>query len=185
MAIKSLRGQAAVSLTEASVKAGTLRGQAAIEYITTYGWALLVLVIIIAAIFSTGILSPSYLISEECTLGPNLPCNFQLYQEGTSLNITLNITNGFGYKINITDFTANLSEEQMYFVFGNLPQKGLESGDSVKLVGYINPYSSSKNSIKKIKSQVKYYSCAPEINMDCLLDNNEHIISGRIVGRIS
>ncbi len=162
-----------------------LRGQAAVEYITTYGWALLVLVIILAAIFSTGILSPSYLVSEECTLGPNLPCNFQLYQDGTSLKLALNITNGFGYKINVTEFTANITEEQKYFVFSNLPQTGLESGDSVKLIGQITSYSSSKNSIKKIKAEVKYYACAPETNMECLLDNNVHVISGRIVGRVS
>lgn len=36
-----------------------LRGQAALEYLMTYGWALVVIIIVIAALFALGILTPA------------------------------------------------------------------------------------------------------------------------------
>lgn len=47
----TLRGQAAIELPS-SGNARHLRGQAAMEYLMTYGWAVLVIVIVIAALFS-------------------------------------------------------------------------------------------------------------------------------------
>lgn len=175
------KGQAAIK--RPAVSAGTLRGQAAIEYLMTYGWAILVLVIITAAIFSTGILSPTYLVSEECSLGSTFPCTFQLFNDGGTLKLVLNITNGFGYKINITKLDIMMQDEKKSFVFASGVPTAVESGDSISIEGTISGYTAPKNTIKKMRAEVTYYSCAPEINKDCGLVN-EHIISGRVVGTV-
>jgi len=43
------------------------RGQSALEYLMTYGWALIVLVIVVAALFFLGILNPSTYQGKTCT----------------------------------------------------------------------------------------------------------------------
>ena len=47
--MKTMKGEAAISLNK--FKARHLKGQAAMEYLMTYGWMLLVVVIVIAALF--------------------------------------------------------------------------------------------------------------------------------------
>ncbi len=51
-----------------------MKGQAAMEYLMTYGWALVALVVVIAALMATGVFNPSYMVSEECTMQPDLSC---------------------------------------------------------------------------------------------------------------
>lgn len=46
--LKSLRGQAAIE--KAPLSARTLHGQAAMEYLMTYGWAILVIVVVLAVL---------------------------------------------------------------------------------------------------------------------------------------
>ena len=50
------------------------KGQAAMEFLMTYGWALLVVLIVIAALAFFGLLNPSRYLPEKCTLGPGLTC---------------------------------------------------------------------------------------------------------------
>ncbi len=90
----------------------------------------------------------------------------------------------------MTDFTANLTEDQKEFVITRVSpaaDSAIDSGGSITLTGSLSPHTAAKNSIKKIKIETAYYSCAPEINKDCILDPtiNVHTISGRIVGRVA
>ncbi|MBI2079991.1 hypothetical protein HYT84_04445 [Candidatus Micrarchaeota archaeon] len=160
-----------------------IRGQVAIEYLATYGWALLLLVIVIGAIISTGVLTPTYLISEECNLGPSLPCNFIAYGDDTSTSVDMTVTNGFGYKILISKFAvtpekADVSAEE------TIPE--FNSGDQKKLTfDFPNVGGLSKNNIEKFKTEIIYVSCAPEINEKC--EENEdlkHTLNGRITARV-
>ena len=62
-----------------------MKGQSAIEYLMTYGWAIAILIIILGLLFTSGLFSPSYLVNEECELGPNFPCDsredFRIYAD--------------------------------------------------------------------------------------------------------
>ncbi len=42
------------------------KGQGALEYLMTYGWAILVIVIVVAALFALGILNPGTYVQENC-----------------------------------------------------------------------------------------------------------------------
>ena len=159
------------------------KGQAAVEYLMTYGWAILVLVIILMSIVSTGVLSPSYLVSEECNLGPNLPCNFQVFSDGANTKLLMNVTNGFGYTIKLTKFDITLPEENKNFIISSGVPTKIESGSNIIIEAKLTSYTSSINTVKKMKAEASYYSCAPEINKNCdpII---EHKISGRLIGRV-
>ncbi|MCX8205857.1 MAG: hypothetical protein N3H30_01365 [Candidatus Micrarchaeota archaeon] len=75
-----------------------LRGQAAMEYLMTYGWALIAIVVVLSVLYSVGVFDPQQYMSEECMFQPSLQCkSMQLSkQSGT---FTLILHNGLGYRI--------------------------------------------------------------------------------------
>jgi len=52
----------------------TKRAQAALEFLTTYGWAFLVILIMIGALAYFGVLNPSNLVPDTCTAGDGFTC---------------------------------------------------------------------------------------------------------------
>jgi len=51
-----------------------MRGQAATEFLMTYGWALLVVAVAIGALAFFGVLSPDRFLPEKCTLDAGYHC---------------------------------------------------------------------------------------------------------------
>ena len=77
------------------------RGQAAMEFLMTYGWAILVVLIAIGALAYFGVLNPSRFLPRSCTLMPGLECNdFKVASDNT---VHIFIRNGMGDSI---DFSA-------------------------------------------------------------------------------
>jgi len=79
------------------------RSQAAIEFLMTYGWALLIVFILIGALWYFGFLDPSAMIPEKCTV-PILRCKDFLFVKETFdefewLNINLSLENNAGHSI--------------------------------------------------------------------------------------
>ena len=71
------------------------KGQAAMEFLMTYGWALLVVLIAIGALAFFGVLNPSKFLPSQCILGPGLACeDFKV--DGSSEKIFINVRNGMG-----------------------------------------------------------------------------------------
>ncbi len=67
------------------------QGQAALEFLTTYGWAFLVILIMIAALSYFGILSPSKILPDRCNFGPEIGCiNHLIGTNGVSLKLKNN-----------------------------------------------------------------------------------------------
>jgi len=50
-------------------------GQAALEFLTTYGWAFLVILVMIGALAGFGILTPSNFLPNRCNFASELPCS--------------------------------------------------------------------------------------------------------------
>ncbi len=167
-----------------------MRGQAAIEYLMNYGWAVFVLAVVISAILFTGIFNPNYFVMEECYLGPSLSCNSQLIGQQADTKLLINITNRLGYKVklkNITFSAENLGKQGMNsasFVFSN---GKMDSGDSnVSSVLFTGPAQPRKNTVKKISLTLSYYICAEEVNPLC--DETPpylRTVSGRIVAQVN
>jgi hypothetical protein len=50
------------------------KGQAALEFLTTYGWAFLVILVMIGALAYFGVLNPKSFLPSRCSFGPEIDC---------------------------------------------------------------------------------------------------------------
>lgn len=88
------------------------KGQVALEYLVTYGWALLALVIVVALLIASGAFSPGAFSSQECVFQPDLPCSaFILYKNSDEKStLKFNVANGLGYPIKVTGITYTATD---------------------------------------------------------------------------
>ncbi len=82
------------------------KGQAALEFLTTYGWAFLVILVMIGALAGFGILSPKNLLPNRCNLGPELSCEEAQVTYNNSLVYV--IRNSMSDSIKINSETATI-----------------------------------------------------------------------------
>lgn len=79
------------------------RAQAAMEFLMTYGWAILIVLIAIAALAYFGILSPGRLLPSSCILFSGIACtDFRVTPE----TVSILVQNGFGKKIEILEVNS-------------------------------------------------------------------------------
>jgi len=90
------------------------KGQAALEFLTTYGWAFLVILVMIGALAYFGVLNPSRFVPDTCTFSAAFLCDDHVINAGSVIvklrnNIeAINITNitlrdldsGVNYEVN-------------------------------------------------------------------------------------
>lgn len=79
------------------------KGQAAMEFLMTYGWAILAAVIVIAVLASFGVFSPGKYIPNKCLLTAPLGC---VAGTADTTGIQIEVRNGAGDTITITDLTV-------------------------------------------------------------------------------
>ena len=93
------------------------KSQAALEFLTTYAWAFLVIIIMIGALAYFGVLSPSKLLPERCNFGSEIACNKDLLVAtsvagdnvvgGAADNaVTMRLRNGAGTQLTVTGATV-------------------------------------------------------------------------------
>jgi len=87
------------------------KGQAALEFLMTYGWAILVVLVVIGALAYFGVLNPDSLVPDKCTLTTGISCDdHQITGNASGVDdnamIQLSLGNGQGRQIEITDITA-------------------------------------------------------------------------------
>ncbi len=87
-----------------------MKSQAAMEFILTYGWAILVVLIAIGALSFFGVLKPQGLLPATCELGPGFACkDFAIYN--TTNNISMKLINGFGKNFEV--FVIYVNKESL------------------------------------------------------------------------
>lgn len=68
------------------------RAQAAIEFLTTYAWAILAILILIGALMYFDILSPSKFLPDRCNLGAEISCKeYVIKEDGLRLKLFNNV----------------------------------------------------------------------------------------------
>lgn len=87
------------------------KGQAAFEFLTTYGWAFLVILIMVGTLAYFGILNPSEVLPNRCTMGAEFQClDYQV--SATQNTFRLRLKNGAGESITLLSATSiDLSSE--------------------------------------------------------------------------
>jgi uncharacterized protein (UPF0333 family) len=79
------------------------KAQAAMEFLMTYGWAILVVLVAIGALAYFGVLSPSKFVPDTCQFGPGISCDdFKV----TTTGATFIIRNGMGQDITVYGLKA-------------------------------------------------------------------------------
>jgi hypothetical protein len=77
------------------------RGQAALEFLSTYGFAFLIILVMIGALSYFGVLNPSNFLPDRCSMS-NLRCEqFQLTSDGTTIDFSAEIQNTAGETITV------------------------------------------------------------------------------------
>lgn len=157
-----------------------MRGQAAVEYLTTYGWAILALVIVLGVLVSTGVFSPSYLVNEECSFGNTLKCDVALFNQAGATTMKVRFFNGFPYKVNIKDLQLQGNDGTQLTAFPtDIP---LESGSDYTFEADVLGSQLPADSLKRFTGNLTYVSCAPELGPTC--STVEHTITGRVTARV-
>ncbi len=152
------------------------KAQAALEFLTTYGWAFLVILIMIGTLAYFGILSPGKILPNRCTIGPEFDCiDYQISATGNTFKLRLK--NNGGEPITIQSITldsetatkfacatppANLaiwkSGEVIDFVWSgcNPAAAGMVPGEKGKVLMKITYYfvASGSNYAKEVNGEV-------------------------------
>ena len=99
------------------------KSQAAMEFLMTYGWAILVVLAAIAALAYFGVLSPEKFLPEKCLIETGFTC---ISSKVESTQSTLILLNGLGRSVEVTNIdiggcsttftTTVLSGDQATFV---------------------------------------------------------------------
>ena len=114
-----------------------MKGQAAMEFLMTYGWALLIVLVAIGVLATFGVFSGRG-VGEACLLGPGLACTSKIVYKQVSPQISerfeMMIVNGFGKDMDelfitinprgqrcpgITGYVASLKFFQLYPLFSD------------------------------------------------------------------
>jgi hypothetical protein len=91
----------------------SFKGQAALEFMMTYGWAILVVLAAIGALSYFGILNPARFTPDTCLASSGFACPGKPIVNDTS--IMFSIVNGLGYRValpnlpNVADLSTTLS----------------------------------------------------------------------------
>lgn len=76
------------------------KGQAALEFLMTYGWAILVVLVVIGALAYFGVLNPNILVPEKCTLATGISCDD--YTMSATDDLMFRFGNGMGRDVIVT-----------------------------------------------------------------------------------
>lgn len=84
------------------------KAQGALEFLMTYGWAFLVILIMIGALAYFGVLSPTKFLPERCTFGSQFLCkDYLISSDGSSADVTVKLQNNLGQAIYVNNTLTN------------------------------------------------------------------------------
>ena len=82
------------------------KGQAAMEFLMTYGWAILVVIAAIAALAYFGVLDPARLLPERCQFPAGMDCIDKASVDGTADTITVALRNNVAFAVTVDDINV-------------------------------------------------------------------------------
>jgi len=151
------------------------------EYLVTYGWALLVLFVVVAFLITSGAFSANSFAAQECVLQPDLSCSpFVLYRDGADTVLLFSLTNGLGFPIEVESIeytTTGIGASGRVVRNGEMPTPAGTIGSGDKMAfrqvfsGDTQP---SANDFRTIYVELEYKNCK---NSPC---SGPYVTSGRI-----
>jgi len=83
------------------------KSQSSLEFLVTYGWAILGVMIVVSALIYFGIFNTSRYVNDFCNFGEQLKCEDYILNSTGGLGLKLR--NNFGVSIDITEFVVRSS----------------------------------------------------------------------------
>jgi len=84
------------------------KAQSAMEFLTTYGWALLIAIVVIGALVYFGVLNPSLFISDRCNFPGQVKCSsFSTLTTVHGSIVNMSISNLLGKRIVVLNSTVS------------------------------------------------------------------------------
>ncbi|MCX6774188.1 MAG: hypothetical protein NTY68_04305, partial [Candidatus Micrarchaeota archaeon] len=148
------------------------KGQAAIEYLMTYGWAILVIVAVLAILIGSGLFSSKSFSTSSAVSPPQLGIN-QFYLSGDSQGkqpqLLMNVSNNFGYKIKLNKVNATFRETTVPCAIISTEEQEMDQGSSVLLKCDFKDKSPrpSSGTTAKVDLRFEYINCYYAINDGC------------------
>ncbi len=178
------------------------KGQAAIEYLMTHGWTILVLTAALIILYSIGMFTPSRYMRQECYFQPDLHCqNFIFTKQGSPpYKLKFSLSNGLGFdvlfeEINVT--TRDIGKNGDYTHSDGCssgicsPSGGfVKSGENltVEFPIYSSDVLPDKGTLHHIKVNIVYRNCLTDGDYaetpETCSKGSKHVVSGRIVANI-
>jgi hypothetical protein len=109
------------------------------EFIMTYGWAILVILVIIGVLVYFGVISPERLLPERCSFPSDLSCVGKPRVDFNSDTITLALINNIGYPITLTqavssDVGGSCQSPVVFSINGNAPNVSVSNGEQATVI---------------------------------------------------
>ncbi len=160
------------------------RGQAAVEFLMTYGWAIVLLAIVIGIIGAMGLFNSGKYAMDSCFLGPSFSCHSELTKQSNVLTLYINMSNNLPYRIYLSN--ASFKEIDTQKTFSLNIDRPLNRSDSILLtVPVPNDALKGAADLGHFDIQLAYYVCAKNLNPDCKkIDEAKAIASGRITAHV-
>jgi hypothetical protein len=102
------------------------RGQSAIEYLTTYGWAVLILIVAIGLLFWLGLMDTRTPIPSSCVFPSDLNC--RAYAINTSGNYAIDLSQSTGKAIEVTRVRCTQEEDAVPGAEDSVPPATIQNG---------------------------------------------------------
>ncbi|MEM0154272.1 MAG: hypothetical protein QW814_00340 [Methanothrix sp.] len=91
------------------------KGQSAMEYLITYGWAILIIAIALGVLFELGLFNPSSFVSTSCIFPADFSCIFSTLSSNGML--TINMQQSTSSPINITAIGCNSNASLSHMIY--------------------------------------------------------------------
>jgi hypothetical protein len=143
------------------------KGQAALEYLLTYGWAILIIAAVIAIIIGSGMFSPKNSAANYAVSPPQMPVNgFMMTGESGDILLKVNLSNNFGYKIRVDGITVTYRDGTKFFDKSDT----LAQGDSRIYTFTLSEMDSypGRGTTARVDLKVDLTNCYGAVNPDCM-----------------
>ena len=153
--------------------------QSAMEFLLTYGWAILIIVVAVSALYFLGVFNPSLYVGQECALSSGLSC--KVARMATNGMATINLFQANPYQINITAISCNSNNTVAnVLTYPAANQVSLAPGTNATLTAPC--YSGPSLAAIKIGSAFSGYIF---ISYNETLTGFPHTAYGRLIGKAS
>ena len=155
-----------------------MRLQSAMEYLMTYGWAILIIAVALAVLFYFGVFNPSSFVGQQCVLQSGLSCTIVSMSANGMLTINLAQASASQTSISITAVGCNSNAAQTPTPLPSQVVLGPESNVTLA----VQCYSGASTFYAPVGSTFQGYL---SINYNETYTGFPHVVSGKVLAKTS